>query len=161
MFSSHLWDAIAFFDQIHQYIEVPSPEDLEFRNTIQRIVLEFVKSFGSRVTPDDWLKYPNSIALISANLTLVDSYHKTKCKFWAAHGLTDYAWVSWRKTFDWRAEITFWFNYHGFRLILTQDFDGLFNMLGITKKKKQNTREVWLTFPSVYCYFVYILNLWC
>lgn len=94
MYSSHLWDVIAFFDQLHHYIELPTADDLEFRNTIQRTVLEFVKSFGSRMTPDSWGKYPNSIALINENITLKDSYHKKRCKFWSAHGLTDYAWVS-------------------------------------------------------------------
>ncbi|GIY49154.1 uncharacterized protein CEXT_277821 [Caerostris extrusa] len=94
IYSSHLWDAVAFFNQIHHYIDSPTDEDHQFQDIIQKMVLEFVKSYGSHVTPEEWLKYPNSVALINTNITLVDSYHKTKCKFWSANGLTDYAWVS-------------------------------------------------------------------
>ncbi|KFM58026.1 hypothetical protein X975_21496, partial [Stegodyphus mimosarum] len=94
IYSSHLWDALAFFDQLHLYIDSPQPEDLQFRDTIQRLVMEFVKSPDNQIIPEEWLKYPNTIALVNSNVSFVDSYHKTKCKFWSAHGLTDYVWVS-------------------------------------------------------------------
>ncbi|KAG8189355.1 hypothetical protein JTE90_021858 [Oedothorax gibbosus] len=94
VYSSHLWDVVAFFDTMHLYIDTPKPEDFRFRDTIQKTVVEFIRSSGTGISPEEWLKYPNSIALMGQNITLVDSYHKTKCKFWSAHGLTDYAWVS-------------------------------------------------------------------
>ncbi|XP_054721977.1 cholinesterase 1-like [Uloborus diversus] len=94
IYSSHLWEAVAFFNQLHRYIEFPSDEDFAFRDTVQRTVLEFVKTAGNQVKPEEWLTYPSSVALLNSNITLVTSYHKTKCKFWSSHGLTDYAWVS-------------------------------------------------------------------
>lgn len=92
-YSFHMWEAIAFLDQMEHFIKEPTAEDLAFRDSIQNAVTSFVRSGGITAT-SGWCSYPDCIALISNNITYVESYQRRQCKFWSSQGLTDYAWVS-------------------------------------------------------------------
>ncbi|XP_023228559.1 uncharacterized protein LOC111628933 [Centruroides sculpturatus] len=92
-YSFHMWEAIAFLDQLEHFLKEPTAEDYAFRDSIQNAVTSFVRSGGVTAT-SGWCSYPDCIALISNNITYVESYQRRQCKFWSSQGLTDYAWVS-------------------------------------------------------------------
>ncbi|XP_076311899.1 pyrethroid hydrolase Ces2a-like [Tachypleus tridentatus] len=94
LYSFHLWDVIAFFDQLEYYIKNPSKEDHAFRYLVGDIVMNFVKSDNLTAEYPEWFNFPKSFALLAENISVVDSYHSTECKFWKMQGLTRYAWVS-------------------------------------------------------------------
>ena len=42
----------------------------------------------------DWPEYPRGTALLSANLTAVESYSPERCELWKKNGLYAYAWIN-------------------------------------------------------------------
>lgn len=91
MYAFHLFEAIAFFDETETFIRNPTEQDLMFRDQMQRIVMDFVKRDYKQM----WLPYPEQLALVDANVTLVaNTYAEKRCHFWESQGLTSYVWVS-------------------------------------------------------------------
>ncbi|XP_076334503.1 para-nitrobenzyl esterase-like isoform X1 [Tachypleus tridentatus] len=78
LYSFHLWDLIAFFNQLEIYIDNPSVEDYAFSNLLHNIVMAFVKSGEPTTEYPDWLKFPKALALLAENVSVIDSYHVTQ-----------------------------------------------------------------------------------
>lgn len=120
-FAFHLWDVIAFFDQIDTYIRSPSEADYKFGDEIQQIVLNFVKrksGISGEAFSDNknsnaqndasnansnsslWRTFPNEIANVCSqqqyNLTtIITNFHQSaQCKFWNDEGFFRYAWAT-------------------------------------------------------------------
>lgn len=90
-YSFHLWDAIAFFDQLEVFSHRSTVEERFFRDTVRGIVFKFVKGHLNEM----WKPFPGEIALLDKNISFVpSSYEEKRCNFWKLQGLLDYAWVS-------------------------------------------------------------------
>ncbi|KAI1309491.1 Neurotactin [Halotydeus destructor] len=90
VYSFHLWEAIAFFDETSSFVRHPIAQDYDFQDNIQSTVMDFVKDNRDRM----WKHYPQEVALISKNITIVDKYAEKRCQFWESEGLTNYVWVT-------------------------------------------------------------------
>ncbi|RWS30206.1 para-nitrobenzyl esterase-like protein, partial [Leptotrombidium deliense] len=86
----HLWDAIAFFDQIDKFIRHPSQEDYDFRDHMQKIVMNFVRLNSDNL----WPKLPNAVAYIDNHNITLESLNSDRCDVWLQQGLQSYAWIS-------------------------------------------------------------------
>lgn len=92
-YSFHLWDVIAFFNGLDTFLANPEPDDYAFSDTVQSVVMSFIKSGGESVGDSEWLRYPKRAANLARNITF-GSINKTECKFWSESKLDVYAWVS-------------------------------------------------------------------
>lgn len=90
MYAFHLWEAVAFFDEIGTFIRKPAASDFMFRDQMQRLVSDFVRRDFKQL----WLPFPRQLALVDANVTLADDFAQERCLFWDSQGLTSYVWVS-------------------------------------------------------------------
>lgn len=105
-YAFHLWEAIAFFDQIETFVREPTDEDYAFRDEMQHIGAAFARLGDSTSHLDGgelnetrtdlalWPRVPGGLALVSTNITFVEAYNEEKCLFWESQGLTSYVWVS-------------------------------------------------------------------
>lgn len=78
---------------IETFLPSPDSEDYAFSETVQSVVMSFVRSGGENTGDSDWLRYPKRSANLARNITL-GSINKTECKFWSESKLDVYAWVS-------------------------------------------------------------------
>lgn len=114
--SFHLFETIAFFDRLSHLIDSPTEADLLFAQRVQQMVADFVHApLDSLLQPQPaeqhrqpdravhphpklgedglWPRYPNAIALLDRELTLVNSYASGRCAFWTQQALDRYAWI--------------------------------------------------------------------
>ncbi|RWS15414.1 acetylcholinesterase-like protein [Dinothrombium tinctorium] len=89
-YSFHLWDVIAFFDQIDKFIRQPTEEDYEFRDQMQNLVTNFVRQTNGEFL---WSPYPESVAFVSSNISTHSPYHNERCDIWLQHRLDSYVWI--------------------------------------------------------------------
>lgn len=94
IYSFHLWDVVSFFDKQEFFVGTTSKEDLAFRDSLQQVISNFVRSTGASTGISGWSKFPKSVAVLSENITIQQNYSKMKCKFWKNHGFHVYTWVS-------------------------------------------------------------------
>lgn len=88
-----MWDIISFFMSTDLFLSNPDYDDYAFSETVQSVVMSFVKSGGENTGIGDWLRYPKKHANLERNVTF-GSINKTECKFWSESRLDVYAWVS-------------------------------------------------------------------
>lgn len=92
-YSLHMWDMFAYFGTIKSYIKPPASSDEQFKDTMRREVLSFVRT-GSPSTKG-WLPYSRRItAILSENTSVASNYKLTTCMFWSYNGLASYAWIN-------------------------------------------------------------------
>lgn len=90
-YAFHLWDAVAFFDHMEHYTTGATEADYQFRDDIQRLVINFVRENNKEM----WQSFPNQTANVCNNVTLIVDYAKSaKCQFWESNGFAKYAWIT-------------------------------------------------------------------
>uniref|UniRef100_A0A8C6S287 Carboxylic ester hydrolase n=1 Tax=Neogobius melanostomus TaxID=47308 RepID=A0A8C6S287_9GOBI len=93
-FSFHSLDAFAFFQGLEPLLGAPLPkQDQHFQDLITQHLVHFAKNGKME---DVWPEFPSSLALLSENLTVVqtDSEVVSRCELWERNGLYAYAWVN-------------------------------------------------------------------
>lgn len=92
-YSFHLWDAIAFFDQMDLFVkDAPTPEDLSFRDRIQQVAVKFSDGQLTEL----WSQVPQQVALIDSFgiERTTDGNTSDRCNFWHEQELLSYVWIS-------------------------------------------------------------------
>ncbi|XP_070566732.1 neurotactin-like [Ptychodera flava] len=87
----HGWDCFALFGVHRDLIKAPSANDDKFSALMQEMFFHFARE-GAMLP--DWKEYPEAIAKLSYNLTVVDRYKKRECEFWTTNGFRPYAWIN-------------------------------------------------------------------
>uniref|UniRef100_A0A3P9HFY3 Carboxylic ester hydrolase n=2 Tax=Oryzias latipes TaxID=8090 RepID=A0A3P9HFY3_ORYLA len=91
-FAFHCLDVVAFFGGLEDLQGKPlSDRDRSFQDLLRRHLVSFIKT-GRMAS--DWSVYPESTALLSDNLELVQNYSQARCDLWRSSGLFDYAWMN-------------------------------------------------------------------
>ncbi|XP_023134994.2 para-nitrobenzyl esterase [Amphiprion ocellaris] len=91
-FSFHCLDAVTFFGGLELVLgKRLSDEDRSFQDLITRHFVSFAKTGKMEA---DWPEYPAATALLSHNLTVVQSYSAARCELWKQNGLFAYAWMN-------------------------------------------------------------------
>ncbi|XP_069104639.1 fumonisin B1 esterase-like isoform X2 [Argopecten irradians] len=88
----HAWDTYAFFGTMQEIMEHPSSNDLMFEANIRREIMSFIET--GRPYSNDWLPFPESVALLSDDTSVTSAYHAYQCDFWMQNGFFDYSWVN-------------------------------------------------------------------
>ena len=92
-YAFHLWDAIAFFDQMELFVkDTPTPADLRFRDHVQETVLKFADGQLTEL----WSQVPHEVAVINASgvQRTRDAGLTSRCTFWHKQDLLSYVWIS-------------------------------------------------------------------
>ncbi|XP_078801085.1 para-nitrobenzyl esterase isoform X1 [Oryzias latipes] len=91
-FAFHCLDVVAFFGGLEDLQGKPlSDRDRSFQDLLRRHLVSFIKT-GRMAS--DWSVYPESTALLSDSLELVQNYSQARCDLWRSSGLFDYAWMN-------------------------------------------------------------------
>ncbi|KAK5873597.1 hypothetical protein PBY51_018625 [Eleginops maclovinus] len=91
-FSFHCLDTVAFFGGLEAALGKPlSDGDRSFQELITRHLVTFAKT-GKMA--DEWPEYPAATALLSDQLSTVQSYSSARCQLWKENGLFAYAWIN-------------------------------------------------------------------
>ncbi|CAN9507299.1 unnamed protein product [Ophioblennius macclurei] len=91
-FSFHCLDSVAFFGGLEALLGKPlSAEDRRFQDLLRRSLVAFART-GKM--DGEWRPYPGGTALLSHQLTVVDSLSPAQCDLWRRSGLFDYAWIN-------------------------------------------------------------------
>lgn len=89
-FSFHCLDTLAFFRGLEAALgKKLSDGDRSFQDLITKHLVTFAKT-GKMA--DEWPEYPAATALLSDQLSTVQSYSSARCQLWEENGLFAYAW---------------------------------------------------------------------
>ena len=91
-YSFHMWDILAFFGFIPDYIANPTTDDIAWQKNVQNEVLTFVRN-GVPST-SSWKPYPEVTAALSHVTTPTPAYNPVQCEFWLNNGFFAYAWIN-------------------------------------------------------------------
>uniref|UniRef100_A0A672FW53 Carboxylic ester hydrolase n=2 Tax=Salarias fasciatus TaxID=181472 RepID=A0A672FW53_SALFA len=91
-FSFHFLDAVTFFGGLEPLLgKTLSSEDQSFWDLFKQNLLSFVKTGKMDA---EWREFPEATALLSHNLTVVQSYSPARCDLWKKNGLFEYGWMN-------------------------------------------------------------------
>ncbi|KAK5934868.1 hypothetical protein CgunFtcFv8_020282 [Champsocephalus gunnari] len=91
-FSFHCLDTLSFFRGLEAALgKKLSDGDRSFQDLITKHLVTFAKT-GKMA--DEWPEYPAATALLSDQLSAVQSYSSARCQLWEENGLFAYAWTN-------------------------------------------------------------------